>query len=618
MIGWTLIALAASYVLFLAWRLGAHRRVPLIIGQISLDEIAARASRKHGNRPLFTTDEQCGWEVPQLRSLYPDARSWSASRIDTTAGYVAAVLLAQCSLQRGERVAVFKANHLDMHILMAAIVRAGGIACPVNGKFAPDKLGPYLDNLGARVLIADVASLRRVLESGAQLGVVDQIILADRPAADDADIARIDLQLAMRPRECRTFWIEDLLATVPEPAAGSVRARDEVLFLVHSSGTTGFPKAVALRNGAQSHALRGWLSYVHLSPASDKGYLAVPNNHQAVILTFNGLMLLGLRAHWTGAYDRDGFDAARVMRELDSGGFTGFFGFPVTYTQMKEVSESVAPLRRMRFWATTADASHEAIVRRFVARGGAFRSIGIPIRGSVFLDAQGSSEVGTPSVLRYVTPFTRRFERRIGRAGSTPFGPRIRISNADGTATPEGSVGRLEVKGKTVFNSYWNDPELTAASFRDEWFFTGDVARLGPDGHFVQLDREVDVIHTATGDVYSLLIEEEVHRHPAVFDACVYGERQADGSQGASAWVAINDGQNVDSESLRAEINSRLAANNRLGRIELRSWDEFPMGITGKTLKRVLSQATEPVLPPERNRPPAWRDRLTPVSVGQS
>ena len=75
-----------------------------------------------------------------------------------------------------------------------------------------------------------------------------------------------------------------------------------------------------------------------------------------------------------------------------------------------------------------------------------------------------------------------------------------------------GKVGRFEVKGRTVFDAYWNDPDLTAIAFRDGWFFTGDVARLDPDGNFIQLDREVDVIHTTTGDVYSLLIEEEVHK----------------------------------------------------------------------------------------------------------
>ena len=273
----------------------------------------------------------------------------------------------------------------------------------------------------------------------------------------------LDLLTTFAPN-VEVIWIEDALRTVAHGSSLVPRGMDEPLYLVHSSGTTGFPKAVILTNRAQSHAVRGWLCYVHISRSSDKGYMAVPNNHQAVILTFYGLLLLGVPVHWTCAYDRDGFDADDVIRELAAGGFTGFFGFPITYTQLARVDIDAHDLSRMRVWASTADASHEAIQRRFVAVGGAFRNLGMPMNGSVYLDAQGSSEVGTPSVLRYITRFTKHFERRIGRPGSTPFGPKLRVVVANGRVVARGEAGRLEVKGKTVFAGYWNNHSLTFAA----------------------------------------------------------------------------------------------------------------------------------------------------------
>ena len=259
---------------------------------------------------------------------------------------------------------------------------------------------------------------------------------------------------------------------------------------------------------------------------------------------------------------------------------------------MKEIDFAQHDLSRMRIWASTADASHAAIQRMFVAVGGAFRSFGIPIDGSVYLDAQGSSEVGTPSVLRYVTPFTKRFDRRIGKPGSTPFGPKVRVSR-DGTVVRRGEVGRLEVKGRTVLNAYWNNHAMTYEAIRDGWFFTGDVARQERDGHLIQLDREVDVIHTAQGPVYSLLIEEVLHQHPAVFDACVYGERLADGTQAPAAAVALREGSTVSAAELRSALNARLNAREQLSRLDVLDWNEFPMGLTGKTLKRVFRERTE-------------------------
>jgi acyl-coenzyme A synthetase/AMP-(fatty) acid ligase len=370
------------------------------------------------------------------------------------------------------------------------------------------------------------------------------------------------------------------------------RGAEDPVYLVHSSGTTGFPKAVILRNGAQSHAVRGWLAYVHLSRSRDRGYVAVPNNHQAVILTFNSSLLLGLPAHWDSSYGLAGFDPAHVVAALSRGRFTAYFGFPITYTQMKAVDLSRHDLSRMRIWASTADATHAAIQRVFVAVGGAFRSIGIPIVGSVYLDAQGSSEVGTPSVIRYVTRFTQRFDRRVGKPGSTPFGPRVRIAN-DGIVVRHGEVGRLEVKGRTVLNAYWNNHGMTCEAIRDGWFFTGDVARQERDGHLIQLDREVDVIRTAQGPVYSLLIEEAVHQHPAVFDACVYGERLPDGTQAPAAVVALRSGSTLSPSELRSAFNAGLDARQQLSTVDVIDWSEFPIGLTGKTLKRVFRERSD-------------------------
>jgi long-chain acyl-CoA synthetase len=590
------LALLAGYLAFVAVRVGLHQRTVLALGPISLDTIPDRAARMYGTRPLFTCDTPVSWQVPALTERYPDATQWNACRILVTASFVASMLAQVVGVKRGDRVAIFKENHFDIHLLHVSVVRAGGIACTVNGKFAAEHIGLYLDSLGSRVLVSDVATVRRVLRSGGSFGGVRTIVIAGKKS--EAAQAELRESLDRGPQTVEIVWIEEALRTVANAGSAVLRGKDEPLYLVHSSGTTGFPKAVILKNGAQSHAVRGWLSYVHVSRTRDKGYMAVPNNHQAVILTFHGLLLLGVPVHWTCAYDRDGFDAKTVIGELAAGGYTGFFGFPITYTQLAQVDIGARDLRRMRFWASTADASHEAVQRRFVAVGGVFRGLGLPLNGSIYLDAQGSSEVGTPSVLRYITRFTRHFERRVGRPGSTPFGPRIRVVGENGREVARGEAGRLEVKGKTVFPGYWNNQSLTSAAIRDRWFFTGDIVRRARDGHLVQLDREVDVIHTPTGPVYSLLIEEKIHKHPAVFDACVYGARQPDGSQLPAAAIAfrqVSESQSTPTPAeLRDELNAMLTTEEQLQRIEIMDWNDFPMGITGKTLKRVFRLRTEP------------------------
>ena len=144
---------------------------------------------------------------------------------------------------------------------------------------------------------------------------------------------------------------------------------------------------------------------------------------------------------------------------------------------------------------------------------------------------------------------------------------------------------------------------MTHEAIHDGWFFTGDVARFSPDGHLVQLDREVDVISSAAGDIYSLLIEEIVHKHPGVYDACVYGARQADGTQAPAAAIALRTGVDIDPARLREELNAMLPPSMQLSLVEVLPWEMFPIGITGKTLKRVFRERTEPYAVVEANRP---------------
>jgi acyl-coenzyme A synthetase/AMP-(fatty) acid ligase len=607
---YALLAVLVLIVAYVAWvcvSIGLPRRLRLALGPMSLERVADRAARAHGDRVLFSSDTPARWGVPRLGASggaddgpAPRPDAWSARDIRDTAGYVAAVLRS-LGLRHGDRVAILKQNHFDIHLLHLGVVRAGGVACPMNGAFAASKVAPYLLNVDARILLTDVTTLLRVLREGGRTGAVEAIVLVDQ-AVDipNEQIAELTAALA-RANAPAGLWIEDLLRGVDGPAPAVRRGSREPLYLVHTSGTTGFPKAVILRNGPQSRAMRGWLCYVHVS-RRDKGYMSVPNNHQAVILSMHSLLLLGVQVRWGEAAGRD-FDATRVVEELARGRYTGFFGFPITYTLLKDVPLNEYDLRSMRFWASTADAMHEAMIRSVVGIGGTFRRLGLPIRGSVYLDAQGSSEVGTPSVLRYYTTLTRRYERRIGLRHSAPFGPGVRIAN-DGGPVGRGEVGRLEVRGKTLFEAYWNNHSLTYAAVRDGWFFTGDVARWS-GGHVVQLDREVDVIHTVGGDVYSLLIEERVHMHPAVFDACVYAARQPDGSQLPAAAIAVRDGDPVDAATLRDQLNALLSPAEQLVTVEIMDWSEFPIGVTGKTLKREFRERTEPGPVPEANRPVA-------------
>lgn len=578
---------AISFLSFITYKTGLFSRMILALGNTSLENIPYKAANKYGDKILFTCDVPSKWDIASLKEKYPDPLAWSANRLKTTTGLIGTMLQTKLGVGFGDRVAICKENHLDIHIMIMAITRAGAIACPIHGDFASKNIGGYLSKLHAETLIIDSKNLSRFYQEG-DFGTIKNILIVDKESELNLKTSNIIEKIVNNNSLISIRFFNNLLEGIHTEILDVKWGYNDPIYLTHTSGTTGVPKAVILRRGPQSFAVKAWLLYVHLSRRYDKAYMAVPNNHQAVILTFNSSLLLGLPTHWSSHHDPKNFDAEYSAREIINGQFTAFFGFPNTYTKLKELDKSKYNFSNMRVWGTTADASHEAIISEFVQEGSVFKSLGIPIKGSVFLDAQGSSEVGTPSVLRLYSKFAKKFDRRIGKIGSAPLAPSIRIANKNGEEIPKGEVGRLEVKGKTVFNAYWNNHDLTMKCFHDNWFFTGDVAKIGEDGHIVQLDREVDVIQAKDHPIYSLPIEEVLHKHEAVFDICVYGYSQKDGSQLPAAAVSLRNGYHFSEKRLLEELNKCLASSQKLVSLEIIPWEKFPFGVTGKTLKRTF------------------------------
>lgn len=589
------------YIGWIGVKLGFHQRLPLVFSKFSLEQIPLLAAKKYGEKVVATTDDPVRWTIPQRNELV-DSFTWSANRINDTIGFVAAMLQKELGLVHADRVAIVKENHFDYHVLNASVVRAGGIACPMHADFLADKLNPYLDNIGAKILVSDVTTLYRLLSEGADLGCVEKIVLADSETGCDLQqAAQIKNYLEEKPSDVSWIWIEDGLKKIDVPMLPIKRGKDEPLFMTHTSGTTGFPKSVILKNGGQCLAARGILALSGLT-RDDLCYLALPHNHLATLATYNSLLLLGVKVHWSSKCKFD-FEPKEVLTTLANEKFTAFMGFPITYTQLANQSLDNFDLSAMRIWACTADACHEVIQRKLVRYGNFFKPLGLPIKGSIFIDALGSSETGIPVVVRFVTCLTRKFDRRIGRPGLVPFAPKTKVVTADGKTVEKGGIGRFYVKGKTVTEGYWNNHAKTYLEARDGWFFTGDIVRREYDGNIIQLDREVDVVHTVQGDVFTLPIEEKIHKHEAIFDACVYGARQNDGTQLPAVVVATRQGTDLTEDLLLGQLNDMLSIREQLCDLKIISWDRFPMGLTGKTLKRAFRDLTEKTPVFEDNRP---------------
>lgn len=112
--------------------------------------------------------------------------------------------------------------------------------------------------------------------------------------------------------------------------------------------------------------------------------------------------------------------------------------------------------------------------------------------------------------------------------GRPTLGCDVRLDVPDGEGEPApGEVGEIAVAGRPgieLFAGYLDDPETTAASFRDGLFLTGDLAYRDEEGRYRFAGRRGDVLKVAGENVSTVEVESVLAEHPGVLDCAVVGE----------------------------------------------------------------------------------------------
>ncbi|MER8101895.1 class I adenylate-forming enzyme family protein [Kitasatospora sp. NPDC094016] len=478
----------------------------------------------------------------------------------------------------GEPVGVVVGEGLEPLLHFLALTSLGAVPALVNDAMRHDVLVRYLDHVGVVGVVAD-----------------DPTRLA---AAYREDPGRRPRFLALAA-EVQAFDAD----AVELPADHPYRhAPDDVVALIHSSGTTGTPKSTML---AHRQFWDGKQPRMERFPAEpyDRLMSLMPHTHAGGLSYFLTATLLGLPTVVMSDWRR-----AVVEPVMEAFQPTMVASFPRTFVELATGELPVRGAARVHSWFNTGDSAHHGHIRRLVTLGerpaGLIRPWLLPqdradrpaLPGSQFVDGLGSSEMGMALFGQVTTPESARDDRCVGRPLEVVL--KAAVLDQDGTELPDGTVGLLGVVSPSRTPGYWHDRRLTESFELAGYWLTGDVARRSPDGRFYHLDRTVDVIDTADGPVYSLPIEEVLLADCAdlVQDCSVVGVPGAPGEgQRPVAVVRLQAGAGGDAgagaEEVRDAANKALAAAGlaALAAVRIaRTPQDFPLGPTGKVLKREL------------------------------
>ena len=349
----------------------------------------------------------------------------------------------------------------------------------------------------------------------------------------------------------------------PEPSP------DATAMIIYTSGTTGLPKGVVLSRRAIAADLDA-LAEAWQWTADDVLVHGLPLFHvHGLVLGLLGSLRIGNRFVHTGKPTPEGYARART----DAGG-TLFFGVPTVWSRVVADDSAARALRPARLLVSGSAPLPVPVFDRLAA-----------LTGHQPVERYGTSE-------SLITISTRADgERRAGWVGLPLAGVQTRLVDDDGGPVPHDgeTVGRLQVRGPTMFDGYLNRPEATAEAFdTGGWYRTGDVAVIDGGGMHRIVGREsVDLIKSGGFRIGAGEIETALLGHPAVQEAAVVGMPDEDLGQRIVAFV-------VGSSELKANelidyVAGELSVHKRPR--EVRVVDALPRNAMGKVLKkRLLSE----------------------------
>jgi fatty-acyl-CoA synthase len=514
----------------------------------TMGSLPERAARRWGGR----------------EALWFKGRRWTFAELSGDVDRVARGLIA-AGVAPGERVGLWMLNRPEWIAAAYAVMKIGAVLLPINTRLRTDDVAYILGQ-------SESATLVLAERSGSidYLGMVRGLTPAQVPS-----LRR--LVVLGDARFPGTVPWDALLEGGAAVSAADLTARavavdpDGIVFLMYTSGTTGFPKGVMhdhrmIRNVVERGSRMG-------ITVADTILMYLPLFH---LFGFAEGMLMSMA---TGARQilTEGFDPDESLALVEAERATVLHGFDIHYKELME-----AHARRAR------DISS---VRTGILASGMGSSWPIARRArqlfGPMVSGYGMSEFGVGATLSFLDSTE---EQCVEASGYPAPGYEIRVVDpATGDDQPEGVPGEILVRGYTLMRGYYGKPRETAQVIDGGgWMHTGDMGVLRPDGHLRFMGRYKDMLKIGGENVDPMEVEAYLMGHPAINLAAVVSYPDPRLAEVAVAYVRLEPGALLTEAEVVEHCRGRIASFKIPRHVFF--VEEFPMTSSGKIQKVKLRE----------------------------
>src|SRR3954466_446038 len=465
---------------------------------------------------------------------------------------VAHALVENYGVKPGNRVLIRSGNNPALVAAWLAATKAGAVVVNTMPMLRAGALAKVVDKAEIALALTDSRIADELVACAKTSRFLKQVVNFDGTSNHDADLDRIALNKPVKFNAVRT-------------------GRDDVALLGFTSGTTGEPKATMHFHRNLMIVADGYAREV-LNVTEEDVFVGSPP--LAFTFGLGGLAIFPLRFGATATL-LENASPPEMVKIIETYKATICFTSPTAYRAMMAAMDKGADLSSLRLAVSAGETLPAPVFESWT------RKTGKPI-----LDGIGSTE------LLHIFITNRVGEAVAGTTGHPVSGYEAKIVDDDMKELPDGTVGKLAVRGPTGCR-YLADTRQSNY-VRDGWNLTGDSFVCDASGRLSFVARSDDMIISAGYNIAGPEVEAALLAHPAVAECGVVGAPDEARGMIVKAYVILAPGFSGDdalATSLQDHVKREIAPYKYPRAIEFVA--QLPKTETGKLKRFALRQMAE-------------------------
>lgn len=482
--------------------------------------------------------------LPDKLALVCNDKRYTYGRLEEESNRIASALKAR-GVKPGDKVALLTPNSADFMAVVFGAAKLGAITVKLNWRLAPKELKYLLDFNDVSVLFYRYNNKKWHAELNDMISHMDILYIS----------------LDKTPT-CKLSY-EDLLAEGEPEFRIDFQDADAPLMHLHTSGASGKPKTVVYSHKRFLAELDSCID--GLGFTEDLVFLSMSQMFHSASSGLYSCFAVGATAV---VFSR--FDPQKYLETVEAEHINRVSAIPtVLQSLLEQPNLDTFDLSSVHTIGYSAAPMSPALIDR-----------AIKCLHCGFMQSYGMTEMASIVTILQPEDHLRDNYKHLYSVGKPIKGVSIKIVGPDYQELPNGSVGRIALKGPGMMLGYYKQPEKTAEVIHDGWYLSDDLGWLDDEGFLTLSGRVSDLIITGGENVFAQEVENLLSTVDSIEECCVFGSPDDYWGEMVSACVVPKPGYKLTADGLRSFCKEHIAGYKVPKKIFITS--ELPRNAVGK------------------------------------